>query len=57
MSLRTSGGVFSRRKTALHYLQNQLKTGQKPSKEGPVPLTDKDTERIKKEITTLQSRI
>lgn len=57
MSLRTSGGVFSRRKTALQYLKNQLKTGQKPTKEGSVPLSDKDIERIKKEITTLQSRI
>ena len=57
MAQRTSGGVFSRRKTALQYLKNQLKTGQKPTKEGSVPLSDKDIERIKKEITTLQSRI
>lgn len=57
MAQRTSGGVFSRRKRSLQYLQNQLKTGQKPTKEGPAPLTDTDIERIKKEITTLQSRI
>jgi len=57
MAQRTSGGVFSRRKRSLYYLQNQLKTGQKPTKEGLIPLSDTDIKRIKIEITTLQSRI
>lgn len=50
----------SRRVTVLERLQNQLKRGSKPSKEKNedlIPLTDKDKNRIEKEIEVLKTRI
>lgn len=61
MSQRTSGGLNARRTLALSSLHKQLTSKTKPGKgefAGKlVSLTEHDTERIKKEITKLQSRI
>ena len=50
----------SRKKLVLSYLQNQLELGTKTKKKTSivkVPLTEKDTTRIKKEIGILKERI
>lgn len=53
-----TGAARERRRIALARLQNQLKSGKKPDKNGnPVDLLGSDITRIKKEIETLQSRI
>lgn len=69
MSKRTSGGVTNRRLNTLNRLQQQLKDGVKTTLNGKIPellkitgfrhdkLTEKDIERIKKEIVILKSRI
>lgn len=46
-----------RRKTALAFLKEQLKSGIKTVKKEKVPLLTEDIERIKKEISILESRI
>ena len=48
---------MSRKARALQFLQAQLKKGTKNTKEGEVPLTEKDIKRINKEITILKTRI
>lgn len=69
MSAKTNGVKWSkdsktkeRRKAALKRLQAQLADGMKPCKETgykamKVALTDRDRERIQKEIATLEGRI
>ena len=47
----------SRRARVLDMLNEQLKRGNKPSKEGMIALTDKDIARIGREITTLKTRL
>jgi hypothetical protein len=49
----------SRRARAIERLENQLKEGTKTSKEGDkkVPLNEKDTNRINREIEILTKRI
>ena len=48
----------ARRASALKRLQAQLKLGKKRTKSGElVKLTDKDVNRIEKEINTLKTRI
>ena len=47
-----------RRKSALSRLQVQLESNQKVTKSGEVvTLTEKDKNRIEKEVTTLKSRV
>lgn len=46
-----------RQKSALYRLREQLKRGVKSTKDGEVELSEKDTNRIKKEIEILKSRI
>lgn len=46
-----------RRRNALKRLQNQLDSGVKTTKDGQVPLTDKNVKRIEKEIKTLIERL
>lgn len=46
-----------RRENALWRLQSQLETGVKNTKEGVVPLSEKDIKRINREIGILESRI
>ena len=71
--IRKAGGVQTRRSSALKRLEDQLKLGSKPKKKGEnmiishegfaihaveaIPLTDKDKQRIEKEIETLKSRL
>lgn len=51
--------VKDRRTRTLKMLESQLKRGSKPDKETKelIPLTDKDKQRIQKEIETLKERI
>lgn len=58
--------LLERRKTAKARLEAQLKSGLKPNKFGTtkekkehpkIPLTDKDMERIKREIQILENKI
>lgn len=52
------GGINLRRRSALKRLQEQLKSGKKPDKQGNlIALTESDIKRIKKEIEILKSRI
>lgn len=65
------GGVTNRKKSALQRLENQLIKGTRTPKgvakiglkyvswedNKPIPLTESDISRIKKEIETLKSRI
>lgn len=46
----------SRRKFALGRLRDQLEKGTKNTAKGVVPLTEKDTKRIEKEIKNLESK-
>jgi hypothetical protein len=47
-----------RRQRVISYLENQLKAGKHTIKDNSVvELTDKDVERIKKELSTLKNRI
>lgn len=67
MSKKTNGVNYGktvnktiRRKKVIDVLEHQLKTGvktQKKTSDVKVPLTEKDINRIKKEIKTLKSRI
>lgn len=51
-------GINFRRRNALKRLQEQLKSGKKPDKQGNlIALTESDIKRIKKEIEILKSRI
>lgn len=51
-------GINLRRRNALKRLQEQLKSGKKPDKQGNlIALTESDIKRIKKEIEILKSRI
>lgn len=65
-SYKTKGNATDRRKGVIVRLKKQLKDGVKTAntvdfagvkKETKVPLTDKDVIRIKKEISTLESRV
>lgn len=47
----------TRRRGVISRLEAQLKSGKKNSKEGVVPLTEKDIARINKELETLNKRI
>lgn len=49
--------VKGRRARVLESLTAQLKEGTKNTKEGQVPLTEKDTKRINKEMEILKKRI
>ena len=49
--------VVERRKRVITRLEAQLKSNTKNSKEGVLPLTDKDVNRIKKEIEILSERL
>lgn len=49
--------VRHRRSNVIDRLNYQLKEGTKNTKEGTVPLTEKDVKRINKELETLKSRI
>lgn len=49
--------VQGRQQRAKARLEEQLKIGKKTTKEGIVPLEDKDKERIKKEIQILSSKV
>lgn len=49
--------VVERRKRVITRLESQLKSNTKNSKEGVLPLTDKDVTRIKKEIEILSERL
>lgn len=49
--------VVERRKRVITRLETQLKSNTKNSKEGVLPLTDKDVTRIKKEIEILSERL
>jgi hypothetical protein len=61
------GGVYNRRVRALRRLEDQLKKGTKTEKvslltkattgANQIPLEEVDVKRIKKEITTLKSKI
>ena len=52
------GSVNLRRRNALKRLQEQLKSGKKPDKQGNfIVLTESDIKRIEKEIEILKSRI
>lgn len=52
------GSVNLRRRNALKRLQEQLKSGKKPDKQGNfIALTESDIKRIEKEIEILKSRI
>ena len=46
-----------RRRNALKRLQNQLDSGMKNTKNGQVPLTDKNVKRIEREIEVLNQRL
>lgn len=46
-----------RQERALYRLEEQLESGVKTTKEGEVKLSEKDTDRIKKEIQTLKTKI
>ena len=56
-----SGAIVTmRRKSALTRLEVQLKRGSKPSKddnEKLIPLTEKDINRIEREVSVLKTRI
>lgn len=56
---RNKGAQNQRRKRTANRLEEQLKKGLKQDHETKlmIPLTEKDIERIKKEISTLNSRI
>lgn len=65
-SYKTKGNATDRRKGVIVRLKKQLKDGVKTAnvadfagvkKETKVPLTDNDVIRIKKEISTLESRV
>lgn len=49
--------VQSRRSRVLDRLILQLKLGSKTTKDGPVPLSEKDVKRIEKEITNLKQKL
>lgn len=49
--------VVERRKRVINRLESQLKSNTKTSKEGVLPLSEKDINRIKQEITILSERI
>lgn len=50
--------LAERRKSALNRLENQLKSGVKPTKDGnTTSLTNKDVKRISKEIDILKTRL
>lgn len=49
--------VVERRKRVIARLEAQLKSNTKNTKEGVLPLTDKDVTRIKKEIEILSDRL
>lgn len=49
--------VVKRRKRVIDRLESQLKSSTKTSKEGVLPLSEKDINRIKQEITILSERI
>ena len=49
--------VVERRKRVIDRLESQLKSSTKTSKEGVLPLSEKDINRIKQEITILSERI
>ena len=49
--------VVERRKRVINRLESQLKSNTKTSKESVLPLSEKDINRIKQEITILSERI
>jgi len=64
MSKKTNGvnysrsvAVKSRRSRAMEQLTLQLKSSVKNTKEGPIPLSEKDEKRINKEIEILRMRL
>lgn len=46
-----------RQENAKSRLESQLTSGVKTTKDGSIPLSDKDRDRMKKEISTLEVRI
>lgn len=52
-----SARIRSRRRSAVDLLTKQLAAGTKNTKEGKVPLSEKDVARIERELETLNNRL